>query len=148
MENTALADVDARPARRAYEKVPRKYPRSVAPIHNVSGRTVTDRAVLWLLPWKITGYPGIAKGIRELTGIAWSTLKGYRTGRRPIPGRVARIFSDIIRSRCEAGLAICAELDAIEANYVSGRAKPQGWQIVRDRDGVVRDGRGSFKRKE
>lgn len=45
-------------------------------------------------------------------------------------------------------MVIVSELEAIEASYVNGRTKPNGWRIVRDRDGIVRDGRGSFKRKE
>lgn len=148
MENVTPETVETRPARRAYQKYIRKFPRSIAARQLSEHETLSYRAVYWLLPWGLIDYPGIRRGIVELTGIPWGTIKDYRNGRRHLTARVARIFIDIIRSRCEAGQAIIAELEAIEASYVNGRSKPSGWRIVRDRDGVVRDGRGSFKRKE
>lgn len=137
---------DAVPAREP-QKVSIKIRRSIVAFPMARRDTTIARAITWLLPWSFATYPGLRRGIGELTSVPWSTVRAYRDGRRRLTGRVARIFSDIIRSRCEAGLSICAELDAVEAAYVDNRSKPQGWRVVRERDGVMRDGRGSFKRK-
>lgn len=150
MENTAETAGDMQPDGRDRQKVITKIPRSVASYARASRRTLADKAVAWLLPWSFYSYPGIHRGLFELTGIAVNTLRTYRTGHRQMTSRVALILADVIRTRCAAGLELVNELEASAAAYeASRRVKvPTGWQVVRERNGVVRDGRGSFKRRD
>ena len=144
MENSTPAD---KPERRRFPKVERNYPRSIVARPRGEVDYPLRKASLWILPWGRYDYPGIGRGLEELTGIKRGTMKAYRNGRRRITARVARIFIDVIRSRIETGLAIIAELEAIERTAYDHRRNPAGWRVVRERDGVVRDGRGSFKRR-
>jgi len=145
MENSAL---EPGSVARERQNVPRKYERSIVPRPRMRSDTALKRAADWLLPWGLDDYPGIGRGLEQVSGIPRGTMKAYRSGRRRITARVARIFIDILRSRIEAGLAIISELEKIEREYVDKRTLPQGWRVVRDRDGVMKDGRGSFKRKD
>lgn len=68
-------------------------------------------------------------------------VKKMRDGSRRISSKTAKRVADVLESRIEAGSAILAELRAIEAADKVKRT-PRGWQVVKERDGIVRDGRG------
>jgi hypothetical protein len=75
--------------------------------------TLCERAARWILPWTVRNYPGLRRGLVELMGthVTYSAIKGYRTGRRPLPRWVADWMAATIRARCSKGMALAAELD-------------------------------------
>lgn len=116
--------------------------RSIVPEHRSRYATLFARALRWLIPWNRSDFPGLMRGaldlVRRPVG-GWSGIQHWRSGRRPLPPDIAVMFSAIIRARCMSGLHIADELDAY-ASAVPTR-QPSGWQVVRERDGITRDGR-------
>jgi len=128
--------------------VPRKYPRSIAPRTIADGSNVADSAVRWLIPWTSNDYPGIGRGIEQMTGIPRSSWKHYRYARRRLSKRAASILANVIESRVAAAVLILAELREVERTYVDRRTIPSGWQVVRERGGLVTDGRPKRSRRK
>lgn len=135
------------PAREG-QKVSRKITRSLAVDPKGKRGSAVDDAVFWLIPWRFYEFPGLQRGITELTGVSWATVRDYRNGRRRVTARTAKIFADAIESRIEAGLLIVAELRHIERTYVPGTLQPRGWRVVRERDGEIRDGRPKSRKRK
>ena len=83
-------------------------------------------AVLWLAPWHADHYPGRLRLIQAVLGRSRTqqAVSAWRTGKALIPPWAARALASGIRTRCEAGLALVAELEAhadwLEANPVNG----------------------------
>jgi hypothetical protein len=75
--------------------------------------TLTERVARWLLPWTVRTYPGVRRGLVELLGrrVTYSAIKGWRSGRRPLPASAATVMAVSIRARCLAGLALVADLE-------------------------------------
>ncbi len=141
---------NSQPGKTVRVSVSRKYARSIAPRPVKERGTALDKATRWLVPWGLYDYPGMRRGIAQLIGglYAWTTIRDYRTGHRRISGKCAAVFASVIEQRCAVGLAIAAELREIERTYVDGRTKPSGWQVVRDRGGIVTDGRPKRTRRD
>lgn len=74
--------------------------------------TAIGRAVHWLLPWSVEGYPGVRRGVGELLAgrATWDAFKRWRRGERTMPVWFALVLADMIEARCRAGLAIVTEL--------------------------------------
>ena len=96
------------------------------------------------MPWPRDTFPGMRAGVREILGrptIAWATVQGWRAERSRMPADAAERLAHFIRARSEHGIALARELEAYAAQRRAEPRKPRGFQIVRERDGVVRDGR-------
>jgi hypothetical protein len=91
----------------------RRGPRTFAPPPLTGRETVCERAARWILPWTVRNYPGVRRGLVELMGmhVTYSAIKGWRTGRRPLPRWAAETMATTIRARCRKGLELAAELD-------------------------------------
>lgn len=130
---------------RAARKVAQKLRRSIVgkiPIERLDTiANIYERALRWILPWDENRYPGIIRGSTELTGMSYAMVKKMRDGSRRVSPKVAKRVADVLQARVDAALPIIAELRAIEAADKVKRA-PRGWQVVKERDGIVRDGRG------
>jgi hypothetical protein len=106
--------------------------------------TLVARAIRWIIPWSRDTFPGLRAGIREVLKrptVAWATVQGWRAGRSRISADDAERFAHFIRTRSERGLALAQELEEYAAKRRVEPRRPRGFEIVRDRDGVVRDGR-------
>jgi hypothetical protein len=106
--------------------------------------TLVARAIRWIIPWSRDTFPGLRAGIREVLGrstIAWATVQGWRAGRSRISADDAQRFAHFIRTRSERGLELATELEAYAAARRAEPRRPRGFEVVRDRGGVVRDGR-------
>lgn len=134
--------MDAEPhVKRELEPYIRKWARSIVPRpRNTVSKTLMERVSEWLLPWELSDYPGKRRGMAELLGISWLTVREYRRGRRPLPKRLAVRLLAAVGARVAAGELLLAELRQLEASYAD-RRRARGWQIVKDRAGLVRDGR-------
>jgi hypothetical protein len=98
----------------------------------------------WIIPWSRDTFPGLRAGLREVLGrptIAWATVQGWRAERSRIPADDAERLAHFIRARSEHGLALAKELYEYSAQRRAEPRRPRGFQIVRERDGVMTDGR-------
>jgi hypothetical protein len=107
-----------------------------------------DRALCWSWPWTRRGYPGLRRGLlASLPGsYTWPAVRHWRTGRTPIPAAVADAMAAQVEARCEAGLALVAELRAHAAAQRAMSRPARGCCQVdastgRDRRGNWRAGR-------
>ena len=106
--------------------------------------TLAARAIRWAIPWSRETFPGMRAGVREILGrpsIAWATVQGWRAERSRMPADYAERLAIYIRVRSEHGMALARELEEYVAKRRAEPRRPRGFQIVRERDGVVRDGR-------
>jgi hypothetical protein len=127
---------------------PRKYlnrdKRSISAPLLCDRHTLVARAIRWIIPWSRDTFPGLRAGIREVLGrptIAWATVQGWRAGRSRISADDAQRFAHFIRMRSQHGLVLAQELEEYAAKRRAEPRRPRGFEIVRDRGGVVRDGR-------
>ena len=96
---------------------PHTYPvrssRAFAPAPLTGRDTLCERAVRWILSWTVRNYPGVHRGMVQLLGmhVTYSAIKGWRMGRRPLPGWAADTMATTIRARCRKGLELADELD-------------------------------------
>ena len=119
--------------------------RSFVPLYPFRYGTLLDRAVRWLLPWELREYPGLNRGASEaLPEVAASTLFAVRRGRRRLMPHVAAHLADMIEADCARGMALVAELRAVEAEP---NRVPKGFREVKDwGDGRVGDKRNRGKK--
>ena len=91
----------------------RRGSRAFAPAPLTGRDTLCERAVRWILPWTVRNYPGVHRGMVQLLGmhVTYSAIKGWRMGRRPLPGWAADTMATTIRARCRKGLELADELD-------------------------------------
>ena len=77
-------------------------------------RLIMDRALLWCFPWSNMDYPGVMRGALSLIPFAkaYSTISNWRHGVSDPPDAALVATAAFIRSRCAAGLALAAEIDA------------------------------------
>lgn len=121
-----------------------KHRRSI--VSTLSNRydTLAARALRWALPWTLRGYPGFHRGVMEIIGqrLTFGAVQHWRAGRRRLPVETAERLLDHISARVAIGQGLIDEL----TRYIAvRRAEPKrldGCCVVRDRDGVIRDGRG------
>ena len=139
-----MTETQERLGNSGWVKYSRIHPRTLSPPPRVVKPELFERATQWILPWTIMSYPGYHKGIVAILGCRWkwgAIRMWCRRGINPNPD-ACLILADYIERRCEAGLALVAQL----REHVASRPprKPQGLQVVRDRDGsgIERDGRG------
>jgi len=75
------------------------------------------------------------------TGHPIRTIRNWLSGHRVMPAVVCRRLADALRARAEADMAVVARLEA-EADRLEKRGRiPRGFEVVRERNGVVKDGR-------
>jgi hypothetical protein len=91
----------------------RRRSRAFAPPPLTGRDTLCERATRWILPWTLRNYPGVRHGMVELMGMhaTYSAIKGWRTGRRPLPHWAAITMATTIRARCRKGLELAEELE-------------------------------------
>jgi hypothetical protein len=91
----------------------RRSSRTFAPPPLTGRNTLCERAASWILPWTVRNYPGVRRGLVELMGmhVTYSAIKGWRTGRRPLPRWAADWMAATIRARCRKGEELAAELE-------------------------------------
>jgi hypothetical protein len=58
-----------------------------------------------------------------------------------MPSDDAEMLARFIRWRAEQGMALAKELEEYAAKRRAEPRRPRGFEVVRDRGGVVRDGR-------
>ena len=123
---------------------------SQKPSKLVSQATILKSALDRLAPWvrrgpKANPYPGRYKLIISLLSgaVSWSSFASWLHGNRPIPASIAYRLAEILEARIECDAACAAELRRLgrENDHVTRRAG--GFEIVRDRNGIMTDGRGS-----
>ena len=87
--------------------------RTLAPAPLTGRDTLIERVARSLLPWTIHTYPGVRRGLVELLGrrVTYSAIKGWRSGRRPLPAWAALLMAKSIRIRCSAANELAAELE-------------------------------------
>ena len=119
--------------------------RSFVPLNSWRMGTLFDRSLRWLLPWEFREYPGIARGAAQALPLLSSwTIRAVRRGRRRLMPHVAAHLADMIEADCQRGMALVAELRAVEAEP---NRVPKGFREVKDwGDGVVTDARGKRRR--
>jgi hypothetical protein len=106
--------------------------------------TLAARAIRWAIPWSRDTFPGLRAGVREILRrptIAWATVQGWRADRSCMPSDDAEMLARFIRWRAEQGMALAKELEEYAAKRRAEPRRPRGFEVVRDRGGVVRDGR-------
>jgi hypothetical protein len=108
-KSTPNSEIGSRAARSHLQRSIRTF----APPPLTGRNTLGERAVRWFLPWTVRNYPGVRRGMVELLGrrVTYSAIKGWRTGRRPMPAWVASVMADTIRARCRAGAELATELE-------------------------------------
>jgi len=108
-----------------------------------------ERAFRWALPWSVSSYPGLRRGILSILSNGWtySAIVHWRHDRARVPTLAATRIRDYIAGRCEQGLALVAELDKYIAEF---ERKPSGFVMVKDRDGdgTTRDARNRVGRSK
>jgi hypothetical protein len=84
------------------------------PKHNELVNQLPNRAILWLAPWDTRDYPGRQRLIAAFLGrsVTRQGIWCWRAGKALLPAWAARAWVSAIRTRCEIGLAIAAELEA------------------------------------
>lgn len=87
-----------------------------------------DQALQYLCPWTKLTFPGLHRHLRTLVSPhhSWSAFRDWRSGRRRIPGPIARRLAQLIRAHAERGLLLADQLNAYADTWIDGRAKPAG----------------------
>jgi hypothetical protein len=102
----------------------------------------TRRAVAAIWPWRRNEYPGRLPLLHELLrGYTRRSILSWISGQRTAPADALARLAAHARSRSVALGQIADELDSL-AKGRPARQKPAGWEVVKDRGGVVKDGRG------
>ena len=104
--------------------------------------TITGRPAREWRRWGLRHYPGILRGIFETLGARWAvnSIQSWRKGHRnPSKEAVLAVFV-AMNSRLSAGQAIADRLK-VQLDAWPER-QPSGFCLVKERDGVIRDGRG------
>jgi hypothetical protein len=116
------------------------YSRSYAPLHKVRSESLFQRAIAHLLPWTIFSYPGIKRGSLAIfrDKAPYETTRHWRKGTRNPPQWAIDTLADQIEARSLAGLAIVAELRALEPK----KHRPSGFTFVDPETGKDKRNRG------
>ena len=74
--------------------------------------SLAARVIAFLSPHTQRTFPGRRAGVLATLGraLTWSAVRHWASGRRPLPGWVARVWADVIESRSRAGLALADDL--------------------------------------
>lgn len=132
--------------RQGYVRYIRKSPRSIAETLRPSNISIAGQAMSWLLPWSVSDYPGIGRGITQMLGNSApvGTVWHWRYGTRTMPQWARDILAACIRQRLEAGHAVLA---ALEADWVPERRHTGVCSVdpVTGRDGRNRTGQRRAK---
>lgn len=91
---------------------------------SVGNAALCEQAIRWLMPWTLSTFPGLRKGILSiLPGVyTWQAVQHWRRGRRHLPAHVAEAMAEMIGARCRAGQSLEAEL---RAHAAAQRALPR-----------------------
>ncbi len=101
-----------------------------------------------LAPWTwhrgYNPYPGRIKLILSMLGgsYAWSTVFNWAKGKAKPSVFACLRFAEILEARAEGDLACAAELRRLAAEGANYVRQPRGFEIVKDRHGIMTDGRG------
>lgn len=82
-----------------------------------------ERAGLWFWPWTVRNYPGKHRGFLALLcrPVTWQAVQHWLAGRTRLPSDIALGLADTIQRRCQAGLALAAELREYAAKAPNGK---------------------------
>ena len=84
-----------------------------------------DRAIRAILPWNVSGYPGVRRGAFELLSgrLTMDSIGQIKNGRRRAPAYAARILATYLEQRATRDAALAAELSAYADAYVDKRVQ-------------------------
>lgn len=104
------------------------------------------RVIHWCFQWADHDYPGRQKGFLALLPRSYTrqAMWTWRSGVRRMPAAVARSLADYIRSRCETGMQIVADLEA-HADAIDAEPKRLKGACAVDAE-TGRDRRGNWRR--
>lgn len=121
--------------------------------HRPPDSTLVRRVELRLAPWGCeegdAPYPGRMKLLVEsvLWRVGYSAITKWRQGKNRFPAWAARQWAAVLTARAEADLALARELTEHAEREEANPRVLRGCCAVRDRGGVVRDGRGGYRAK-
>lgn len=97
----------------------------------------------------MTPYPGRMKTMLEsiLYRVTYSAIGKWKLGKARLPAWAARQWAAVLTARAEADLALARELTEHAEREEANPRVLRGCCAVRDRGGVVRDGRGGYRAK-
>jgi len=122
--------------------------RSIA--HTLRGRcdTLLGRVALWLLPWPMSGYPGVIRGMGEFCGVPAETARAYRSGHRPLPPEIAESLADLIERLCTEGRLLVQNLRECAAEARRKPKRPPSGCCALGPDGLSKRWRGGKRGRE
>lgn len=130
------------------------YPALPSPHFTVTQHDDRDTTLVWrtverLAPWQVATYPGRKFLLLEsvLQRVGYAAIQRWWQGKNRFPAWAARQWAAVLTARAEADLALARELTEHAEREEANPRVLRGCCAVRDRGGVVRDGRGGYRAK-
>lgn len=141
------------PSRTWVKRAPHEYHpwfvRSMILQPEMASQGMFERAFRWALPWSVSSYPGLRRGILAILSNGWtySAIVHWRHDRARVPILAVSRLRDYIAGRCEVGMSLVSEMDKYIAEF---ERKPGGFTVVKDRDGdgSTRDARNRVGKRK